>query len=122
MFSHINFRQTRFEAKKMKVHNSKPISQAVVRKDSVDHRVVKSAGVVISMVSIQNLLAPLFCLLGKTLYGAFSYFMVLSLFRQEVLNFSHISIKLNNQNKKFQRDRISWHFRKQVGIIVRSMY
>ena len=36
---------------------------------------------------------------------------------QAILNFSHISIKLKNQNKNLKWAAVSWHFRKQVGII-----
>ena len=37
---------------------------------------------------------------------------------QAVLNSSHISIKLKNQNKKLNFTPISWHLWKQVGEIV----
>ena len=42
------------------------------------------------MVSVQNLLVPFCCVLGKTLHGTFPAWWSW----QEVLNFNHISIKL----------------------------
>ena len=53
--------------------------------------------IVINTVSVQNLLEAFVVSLGKTLSFA-------SWFWQAVLNFSHISIKLKNKNKKFQAD------------------
>ena len=58
-------------------------------------RLIKSAVILIDMVVVQNLFAPFGCVLGKTLSPAWRSWQV-------VLNFNHIFIKLNSQNKKFQ--------------------
>ena len=58
-------------------------------------RVIKRAGIVIDMVSIQYLLAPFCCVLGKDTFPLLGSW-------QAALYFSHISIKLKKQNKKFQ--------------------
>ena len=42
--------------------------------------------------------------------------------RQALLTFSHICKNLKNQNKNFKWTAISWHLRKQVGVIACSMY
>ena len=41
---------------------------------------------------------------------------------QRVLNFSHIFIKLKNKKKThFNRKAISWHLRKQIGVIAYAL-
>ena len=63
--------------------------------------VIKSAVITIDTVSVQNLLAPFCCVLGE---NTLRHFPLAWRSSQAVLNFSHICIKLKNQNKKLQSD------------------
>ena len=93
--------------------------------------------IIVAGIVIQNLLESFCCVLGNTLTALFPAW----LFWQAVLNFSHIFIKLKNQNKifqpycywlkflksknqnkKFQPIAIPRHLRKQVGVIAFPIY
>ena len=72
----------------------------------------KSAGIVINMVSLQNLLAQFCCVLGKDTLRLFP--LLGGLGKQ----FKITVISLLN----FKRIAIFWHLRKQVGVIAYPMY
>ena len=70
--------------------------------------------VVIDMVSVQNLLVPFCCFLGK---DTLRHFLQLGGPEQAVPNFSHTFSKTKKLNKNFDRTATSWQLRKQVGVI-----
>ena len=80
---------------------TKPLSYRKTDAGEQRGRVVKSAVIVIEIVLIQSLLRSFCCVLVKDTLQQFS--PVWQIY-PAVLNFSHIFIKLKNQNKKLQPD------------------
>ena len=68
------------------------------------------------MVLVQNLIALFSFVLGKSFTALSPAWWPW----QAILNFSHSSVKLRNQNRNFQPDSniISWHLRKQVQVML----
>ena len=70
--------------------------------------VVESAVIVIDIISVQNLVAPLCCFVGKDIKYKVMAFFPAGRSWQAALNFSHSFIKLKKQIENFNQTAISW--------------